>query len=119
MKDFYEKYYTAMKSSAAHAEFCERVFGKNLCQHGFADMAQLDLLLEVTGLRPGQRALDLGCGNGLITEYLSDESGAHITGLEAFQAAGGETPPAQPARAGDYRGRAPANRTRSAARAGR
>ncbi len=87
MKDFYEKYYHAMKTSAAHAEFCERVFGKNLCQHGFADMAQLELLLKVTGLGPGQHALELGCGNGFITEYLSDQSGAHITGLDYIPAA--------------------------------
>jgi ubiquinone/menaquinone biosynthesis C-methylase UbiE len=26
--------------------------------------------------------LDLGCGNGLIAEYLSDRTGAHITGLD-------------------------------------
>jgi SAM-dependent methyltransferase len=82
MRDFYTSYYRAMERSRAHAEFCERVFGANLCQHGFADMAQLDLLLVVTQLGPGNHALDLGCGNGLIAEYLSDHSGAHITGLD-------------------------------------
>jgi SAM-dependent methyltransferase len=29
-----------------------------------------------------QRVLDLGCGNGLIAEYLSNCTGAHITGLD-------------------------------------
>ncbi len=82
MKDFYTKYYAAIKASRAHAEFCERVFGRNLGQHGFADMAQLDLLLKLTNIGPGNRALELGCGCGLITEYLSDQSGAHITGLD-------------------------------------
>jgi ubiquinone/menaquinone biosynthesis C-methylase UbiE len=38
--------------------------------------------MQVTQLSPAQRALDLGCGNGMIAEYLSDRTGAHITGLD-------------------------------------
>jgi ubiquinone/menaquinone biosynthesis C-methylase UbiE len=82
MRDFYDKFYAAVATSRAHAEFCERSFGRDLCQHGFADMAQLDRLLEVTHLGPGRRVLDLGCGNGMIAEYLSDRSGAHVSGLD-------------------------------------
>ena len=82
MKDFYDAFYAAVERSQAHHVFCERVFGRDLCQHGFTDLEQLELLLQVTGLGPGQRVLDLGCGNGLIAEYLSDRTGAHITGLD-------------------------------------
>jgi cyclopropane fatty-acyl-phospholipid synthase-like methyltransferase len=82
VKDFYDAYYVATEHSQAHHAFCERVFGKDLCQHGFADLEQLDLLVQVTQLGPAQRVLDLGCGNGLIAEYLSDRTGAHITGLD-------------------------------------
>lgn len=82
MRDFYEGFYTSVAHSSAHAEFCERVFGRNLCQHGFADMIQLQKLLEVTHLGPGNRVLDLGCGNGMIAEYIADFSGAHVTGLD-------------------------------------
>jgi cyclopropane fatty-acyl-phospholipid synthase-like methyltransferase len=82
VKDFYTAFYAAVERSQAHHVFCERVFGRDLCQHGFADLEQLELLLQVTQLGPGQRALDLGCGNGLIAEYLSDRSGAHVTGLD-------------------------------------
>jgi ubiquinone/menaquinone biosynthesis C-methylase UbiE len=71
-----------MEKSQAHGEFCERVFGRNLCQHGFADVAQLDRLIAVTQLGPQNRVLDVGCGNGLIAEYISDRTGAHITGLD-------------------------------------
>jgi ubiquinone/menaquinone biosynthesis C-methylase UbiE len=87
MRDFYERYYDAVTRSHAHAAFCERVFGLNLCQHGFADMLQLDALIEAARLGPGQRALDLGCGNGMIAEYISDRTGAHITGLDYIPAA--------------------------------
>ena len=56
--------------------------GRNLCQHGFADMRQIEALIEVTNLGPGDCALDLGCGNGMIAEYLADRTGAHVTGLD-------------------------------------
>jgi ubiquinone/menaquinone biosynthesis C-methylase UbiE len=82
MKEFYIAFYTAVEHSQAHHIFCERVFGKDLAQHGFTNLEQLELLMQVTQLGPAQRALDLGCGNGLIAEYLSDRTGAHITGLD-------------------------------------
>src|SRR5512140_1733285 len=82
MQDFYTNFYAASPHSQAHHLFCEKVFGLDLCQHGFADLDQLNQLIKVTGLCQGQRALDLGCGNGLIAGYLSDRSGAHLTGLD-------------------------------------
>jgi cyclopropane fatty-acyl-phospholipid synthase-like methyltransferase len=82
MQEFYESFYTSVASSAAHGEFCKRVFGQNLCQHGFADMAQLDALLGALALRPQHSVLDVGCGNGMIAEYISHCSGCHITGLD-------------------------------------
>lgn len=82
MWDFYDNFYRATAASAAHSEFCTRVFGLDLSQHGFADVTQLDALIAAAALGPGQRVLDLGCGTGLIAEYLSDRSGAHVTGLD-------------------------------------
>ncbi len=82
MKDFYTKFFSSIGHSPAHHAFCERAYGRDLGQHGFADMQQLDLLREAAGLGPACQALDLGCGNGLIAEYLSDASGARITGLD-------------------------------------
>jgi SAM-dependent methyltransferase len=82
MREFYERFYAVVPSSPVHALFCQRAFGLDLDQHGFADLAQLDALIEATGLCQGQRILDLGCGDGRITEYLSDRTGAHLTGLD-------------------------------------
>jgi SAM-dependent methyltransferase len=82
LKEFYESYYLAVDKSQAHHAFCERVFGQDLCQHGFVDQAQLELLLQVIQLDSNQQVLDLGCGNGMIAEYLSDRTGAHLTGLD-------------------------------------
>jgi cyclopropane fatty-acyl-phospholipid synthase-like methyltransferase len=82
VKDFYTAFYGAVERSQAHHVFCERVFGKDLSQHGFADLEQLQLLMQVTGLKSAQQVLDVGCGNGKIAEYLSDCTGAHITGMD-------------------------------------
>ena len=82
MREFYERFYVAVPASRAHTLFCERAFGRDLSQHGFADMEQLEAIIDVTGLGPADRALDLGCGNGRITEYLAGRTGAHFTGLD-------------------------------------
>ena len=82
MRDFYTRYYAAVATSAAYGEFCCRAYGRDFGQHGFADMAQLDALLGAIRLAPGNRVLDLGCGNGGIAEYISDVTGAHVTGVD-------------------------------------
>ncbi len=78
----YRDFFTAAPSSAAHAAFCERVYGRDLCQHGMVDMDELAKLLEVLQLAPGHRVLELGCGNGVITEHIADLTGARITGID-------------------------------------
>ena len=45
-------------------------------------MAQVEALLKAARLAPGQSVLDIGCGDGRIAEYISDQSGAHVTGLD-------------------------------------
>jgi SAM-dependent methyltransferase len=87
MRDFYERFYIATRQSQVYARFCERAFGRNLCQHGFADLEQIDALIATLRLGPGDSVLDLGCGNGMITEYISDCTGARVTGLDYIPAA--------------------------------
>jgi 2-polyprenyl-3-methyl-5-hydroxy-6-metoxy-1,4-benzoquinol methylase len=79
---WYQEYYAAAPHSRAYAKFCEALYGRALCQTNFSDMAQIDALLATTRLGPAHRGLDLGCGAGLITEYLSDATAAHFTGLD-------------------------------------
>ncbi len=85
--DFYTRFYDALPRSPAHAEFCRRLFGMDLGQQGFSDMAQIHALLEAVQLRPGETALDIGCGDGRIAEYISDNTGARVTGLDLIPAA--------------------------------
>ena len=83
---FYE-HYTAAAASPAYAEFCTRLFGRNYAQHGFADMAQIDLLLQVAHLTPASRVLELGCGNGGIAAYIASVTDAQVTGIDYAQVA--------------------------------
>jgi len=79
---WYRAYYDATRTSAAYAEFCERVFGRNFSQHGFSDMAQIAEMLARLDLEPGERVLELGCGNGAMAEYIAQETGAQVTGID-------------------------------------
>jgi SAM-dependent methyltransferase len=84
---WYTDFYIATQNSPANDLLCERLYGKNLNQQGFMDMQQLAKLLEVTHIRPGSRVLDLGCGSGQISEYISDITGAFVSGMDYIAAA--------------------------------
>ena len=78
----YQRLYPAAHASAAHSRFCERLYGEDLCQEGMTDMAALGDLIQRLDLKPGDHLLDLGCGSGVIAEYISDQTGAKVTGLD-------------------------------------
>lgn len=79
---YYQKFYPAAWASAAHSKLCERVFGEDLCQEGQTDMASLKHLMALLDVKPGETVLDLGCGAGVIAEYVSDQTGASVNGLD-------------------------------------
>jgi 2-polyprenyl-3-methyl-5-hydroxy-6-metoxy-1,4-benzoquinol methylase len=69
-------------ASQAYGHLCALLHGKNLGQFSMTTMEQLDTLIRVLGLDEHSRVLDLGCGVGRITEYISDVTGATVTGLD-------------------------------------
>lgn len=79
---YYQHYYPAAQASKAHSQLCERVFGMDLTQDGQADMDSVNDLIANLEIRDGDKVLDLGCGAGGIAEYLSDTTGARVTGLD-------------------------------------
>ncbi|MDA0707344.1 MAG: methyltransferase domain-containing protein [Proteobacteria bacterium] len=79
---YYQHFYAAAQASMAHTQFCERVYGKDLVQDGQADMDSIDDLIRYLKISDGDKVLDLGCGSGGVAEYLSDKTGAHVTGLD-------------------------------------
>jgi SAM-dependent methyltransferase len=84
-KDWYNEYFRRALSSAAHSEFCERVYGKDLCQHGLMDMEELDFLISL--IASGSRILEIGCSNGFITEYIHDHTSSNILGVDFSEVA--------------------------------
>ncbi len=79
---FYDEFYTRVATSRAHALFCERVYGRDLAQHGMLDQLQLDYLLTRLRLTATSEVLELGCGNGRLAEHVSDLTLARITGVD-------------------------------------
>ncbi len=79
---WYQESNKTTQTSTAYADFCERLFGKNLCQYCFSDMDQLNQMLSVLHLNPSSKVLDLGCAKGMIAEYFSDTTGAQFTGID-------------------------------------
>ena len=79
---YYQKFYQAARASEAHSELCRRVFGEDLCQEGQADMTSLKDLIAALNLKPGEHVLDLGCGAGVIAEYVAEVSGTSVTGID-------------------------------------
>ncbi|NPD90484.1 MAG: class I SAM-dependent methyltransferase [Asgard group archaeon] len=69
-------------TSTAHSTFCKRVFGKDLSQANMMDMVQLDKLLQILNLSSKNKVLDLGCGLGKISEYISDVTNACVLGID-------------------------------------
>ena len=84
---YYRDHYPAAQASAAHSEFCERVFGNDLTQDGQADIDSVNDLIAYMEIGEGDKVLDLGCGAGGISEYLLDATAAHVTGLDYSESA--------------------------------
>ncbi len=78
--EFYNDFYDKAEKSNAHALFCERVYGINLCQHGMADESQINLMLDE--LDGASNILDLGCGPGLISGYIKRKLKCRLVGLD-------------------------------------
>ena len=78
----FSKYISSLEKSVVYGQFCQEVYGQDLCQLNMVDKEQLEKVIEVLALMPNERLLDLGCGAGKITEYISDVSGAHAVGID-------------------------------------
>ncbi len=68
--------------SPTYERFCRAVFGRCLYQFDLLDMGQLSRLLGVLQLDSTKSLLDLGCGPGLITQYIGEVTGADVTGVD-------------------------------------
>lgn len=71
-----------LEESPAYGALCRRVHGRDLCQYDALDELQLAALVSALDLAPGDRALDLGCGVGVLTEHLAQRTGARFVGVD-------------------------------------
>jgi cyclopropane fatty-acyl-phospholipid synthase-like methyltransferase len=81
--EVFGKYILRSEQSKAFGLFCERAYGRNLCQFNAADQDQLHELIDALCLDETSRVLDVGCGVGMVTEYISDVTRASILGLDS------------------------------------
>jgi len=84
---YYNDFYAAAEESEAFNLFASNTFGLNLYQQGQMDLDQLKLLLSRLGLKDSNSVFDLGCGNGYITEYISDSAKCKILGIDISEIA--------------------------------
>jgi ubiquinone/menaquinone biosynthesis C-methylase UbiE len=71
-----------LDDSTVYSLYCTKVYGRDLGQMNRLDMSQLNRLLVQLQLTKNDHVLDLGCGLGKITEYISDITQAKLTGID-------------------------------------
>jgi len=82
MSEGFSAIMVADEQSATSRKFCEQVFGIDLRQFNSMSMTQFNKLMDVMNLCENDHILDLGCGVGLISEYMSDITGASVLGID-------------------------------------
>ena len=87
MFQWYEKLYPAVARSKVFSEYCIKLFGTDLSQQGFYTMAQLDLMLSKLNPVSDTCILEIGCGLGKFSEYISDNFGSIVYGIDYSPAA--------------------------------
>jgi cyclopropane fatty-acyl-phospholipid synthase-like methyltransferase len=78
----FNKSLLARDKSEVYRKFCEKIYGEFLCQMNMTNMEQLNKLIEMLKLDKRNSVLDLGCGMGRVSEYISDKTKARITGID-------------------------------------
>jgi cyclopropane fatty-acyl-phospholipid synthase-like methyltransferase len=84
---WYRDFYAAVENSRAFDDYSKRVFGANFGQHGFSDVKQIQVILDLLKLNKFSKVLDIGCGNGKMAEFISDMTHASVTGIDYIQEA--------------------------------
>ena len=78
----YDNYFQLEKRSRSHSIFCEEVYGLDLSQHGLINQSELSKLCQMIGISKPGKIVDIGCGNGKITEWISEHTKTPCTGID-------------------------------------
>ncbi len=74
--------YRMMDESPAFRQYCRAAHENPMIQMNELDNETLERIFELLRLNKANRAVDIGCGNGGLAEWISDRSGAQITGID-------------------------------------
>ena len=75
--------YKTMEECQAFRQYCQEAHGNALIQMNELDNGTLEQIVGLLQLDSTHTAADIGCGNGSLTEYLSDRSGRRFIGMDA------------------------------------
>ena len=81
-KESYDHLYKNMEDCKAFRRYWERIHGHDLLTLDNLDKEALAQIARLLALQDGERLLDLGCGNGYLTEYLSDSARVIALGID-------------------------------------
>lgn len=82
MYDVYQEFYRRVQNSEAFSKYCRSVFDIDLSQDGFCSKQNIDLMIDVLQIQPGDHCLDFGCGNGKMARYISGKAGYRVSGFD-------------------------------------
>ena len=81
----YEDFYKMVEDNEVFSRYCLETHGIDFSQDGFSDKKQIDDLLLISGLKPGDSVLEVGCGNGKMAEYIASKTGTTVYGFDYSQ----------------------------------
>ncbi|MEZ4318907.1 MAG: class I SAM-dependent methyltransferase [Myxococcota bacterium] len=82
MRSGFDDALLVLEDSKAFRKYCERAYGWGRFSFNMVDRGQRDALVEVCGLGPGKRFVDLGCATGTMTAWLAEVTGADGMGVD-------------------------------------
>jgi SAM-dependent methyltransferase len=74
--------YRMMEESPAFRRYCQEAHESTLIQINELDNDTVERMLSLLKLSQTNTAMDIGCGNGYLTEFISDRTQAHILGID-------------------------------------
>jgi len=74
--------YKNMEDCKAFRRYWERIHGHNLLTLDSLDKEALAQITGLLGLQRGERLLDIGCGNGYLTEHFADSANVIALGID-------------------------------------
>lgn len=77
----YNQWYEQGEFSKAHSALCKESYGIDLCQTGMMTLKQIEYITKNI-VEKDSKCLDMGCGSGYISEFISDACSCYVVGID-------------------------------------